>query len=119
MLGCAELLALSVLSGHERATALVRPALALLIVLNAIFLLLLVVELRPALARVFASHQLWYVGLLALGGGMLVPLGLLLSGSAALMLSAALLLVLGSLAIRFVIIKIPHALTGNAPSASS
>jgi Ni/Fe-hydrogenase subunit HybB-like protein len=120
MLGCAALLCLSVLRGEGRATAVTRPALALLVVLNAVFLLLLLNELRPALVQIFAPRQLAYLGLVALGGGTLIPLVLLFVGQRpALLLSAAVLLVLGSLVIRFVIIKIPHALTDRARGASA
>src|SRR5260221_1717127 len=50
LLGCAELLALSVLMGQESASAILRTALGLLLVLNLIPLGLLVVNLRSALA---------------------------------------------------------------------
>jgi Ni/Fe-hydrogenase subunit HybB-like protein len=117
-LGCAELLTLAALMGQERATAVLRPALVLLLVLNALVLLRLLAELRPALVHRFAPRQLWYFGLLALGGGMLAPLGLLLAGGSAAVVLAAVLLVLGSLAIRFGIIKIPHALSDRRPAAA-
>src|SRR5436309_5837251 len=51
LLGCAELLALSVLLGQASAAASLRPALRLLLVLNVIPLGLLVLNLRPVLAR--------------------------------------------------------------------
>jgi hypothetical protein len=55
-----------------------------------------------------------------LGGGMLAPWALLFAGQRPVtLLFAALLLLLGSLAIRFVIIKIPHALTEQARAASA
>jgi Ni/Fe-hydrogenase subunit HybB-like protein len=117
-LGCALLLALSVLMGQERATAVLRPALVLLLVLNTVVLSRLLAELRTALAHMFAPRQLWYLGLLTLGGGMLAPLLLLLvGGGPAVLLTAVLLLVLGSLAIRFVIIKIPHVLSNGREPA--
>jgi Ni/Fe-hydrogenase subunit HybB-like protein len=112
LLGCAELLALSVLLGQARATAVLRPALGLLLVLNALVLSLLLVDLRAALARMYTSRELWQNGVLILGGGTLAPLCLVLvEGSPPLLLAAVGLLLLGSLAIRFVIIKVPHALT--------
>jgi hypothetical protein len=115
LLGCAEMLVLSVLMGQERATAVLRPALGLLLVLNALVLFLLCADVRPALARIYSPRQLWQLGLLTLGGGTLVPLCLVLvSGSPAVLLAAVLLLVLGSLAIRFVIIRVPHALADHA-----
>jgi Ni/Fe-hydrogenase subunit HybB-like protein len=112
LLGCAELLTLSVFMGQERAIAVLRPALALLLVLNTIALFLLLADLRPALAQVYTSRQLWRLGLLTLGGGALAPLSLVVvSGSPPVLLAAVLLLLLGSLAFRFVIIKVPHALS--------
>lgn len=114
-LGCAELLALAILLGEEKATAILRPALVVLLVLNALFLILLLFELRTALRQIFVAPERWRLGLLVLGGGTLAPLCLLLvGGSAALLLPAVLLFFLSSLAIRFVIVKIPHALTDNA-----
>jgi hypothetical protein len=110
MLGCAELLALSVLMGQERAAATLRTALGLLLVLNLIPLGLLLADLRPVLAGVYTRKQLWSIGMLTLGGGTLIPLGLVLLGSnPALMLGAGMFILLGSLVIRFLIIKIPHA----------
>jgi hypothetical protein len=110
LLGCAELLALSVLLGQASAAATLRIALWLLLVLNVIPLGLLVVNLRPVLTRMYTREQLWRVGLLTLGGGTLIPLGLLLvGGSPPLMLGAGTFLLLGSLVVRFLIIRIPHA----------
>jgi hypothetical protein len=111
LLGCAELLALSVLMGQERATAILRPAFGLLLVLNALVLFLLLANLRSALVRNYTPRQFWYLGMLTLGGGTLAPLCLILVGdSTLLLLAAAMFHLLGSLAIRFVIIKVPHAL---------
>jgi Polysulphide reductase, NrfD len=111
LLGCAELLALSVLTGEESAAAILRTSLGLLLVLNVIPLGLLLANLRPVLARIYTREQLWRIGMLTLGGGTLIPLGLVLVGSSPpLMLGAGMFLLLGSLVIRFVIIKIPHAL---------
>jgi Ni/Fe-hydrogenase subunit HybB-like protein len=120
MLGCAVLLAMSVMRGQDKAIGILRATLALLIILNVIFLMLLIVDLRPALVRIFAPRQLWYRGLLTLGGGMLAPLGFVLAGrGSATLLPAVLLLVLGCLAIRFVIIKIPHALRPESHSQNA
>lgn len=112
MLGCAELLGLAVLLGQERATALLRPSLLVLLVLNAFTLFLLLADLRASLGRIFAQRRLWHLGLLTLAGGMLAPLLLLfVSDSAAVVLTAVLLLLLGSLAIRLMIIRIPPVLS--------
>jgi hypothetical protein len=110
LLGCAELLALAALLGQERAGALLRPALVLLLVLNLVPLGLVVADLRPALSRMYTPGQLGRLAALCVGGGTLLPLALLLaSGSPLPVLAAVLLLLLGSLALRFVIVCVPHA----------
>jgi hypothetical protein len=115
MLGCAEMLALAVLLGQAGATALPRFALGLLVPLNGLFLFLALVKLDVVLDRIYSPRRLWQRGMLQLGGGMILPLGMILAGDNPLVLLAAvLLLLLGSLAIRFEIIKIPHALTEPA-----
>jgi Ni/Fe-hydrogenase subunit HybB-like protein len=110
LLGCAELLAMSVLMGQESAAAILRTALGPLLVLNAIPLGLLLSNLRPVLARIYTREQLWRVAMLTLGGGTLIPLGLVLVGSSPpLMLGAGMFILPGSLVFRFLIIRIPHA----------
>jgi hypothetical protein len=70
----------------------------------------LVVNLRSALARIYTRKQLWRIGMLTLSAGTLIPLCLVLvEGSPPLMLGAGMFLLLGSLVIRFQIIRIPHA----------
>ena len=59
MLGCAELLALSVLMGQESAASALRTAFGLLLVLNVIPLGLLAVDLRPVLSLIYTRGQLW------------------------------------------------------------
>lgn len=113
LLGCAELLLLAKLLGHGAATALLRPALGLLLPLNGLFLFLLLPSLRPALAHIYSSRQLWERGILVLGGGLILPLGLILLGdSAPVLFGAVVFLLVGSWQIRFEIIKIPHAIRG-------
>jgi hypothetical protein len=110
LLGCAEMLALSVLLGQGRAAALLRPALGLLLALNVIPLGLLIANLRPVLARIYTRGQLWCVGIITVGAGTLLPLVLVfVGGSPPLMLGAGTFLLLGSLVIRFLIIRIPRA----------
>ena len=110
LLGCAEMLALSILMGQESAVVTLRTALGLLLVLNVIPLGLLVVNLRPVLSRIYTREQLWRVGMLTLGGGILIPLSLVAVGnSSPLMLGAGVFLLLGSLVIRYLIVRIPHA----------
>jgi hypothetical protein len=110
MLGCAEMLVLSILMKSEPATAILRPALGLLLALNLIPLCLLLGDLRTTLSRIYTRRELYGVGALSLGGGVLIPLFLLfVVGSPLFTLSAVMFILLGSLVIRFVIIKLPHA----------
>jgi len=110
MLGCGEMLVLSVLMKHASAAAILRPALGLLLVLNLVPLCLLVVDLRTTLSRIYTRWELCGVGALSLGGGVLIPLFLLfVVGSLLFTLSAVMFILLGSLVIRFVIVKLPHA----------
>ncbi len=110
LLGCAEMLVLAALLEQERAVALLRPALVLLLVLNLVPLGLVVRNLRPALSRAYTPSQLGRLTALCVGGGTLVPLALLFAGGGRLLvLAAVLLLLLGSLALRFVIVRLPHA----------
>jgi Ni/Fe-hydrogenase subunit HybB-like protein len=110
LLGCAELLALSIPMGQERAAAILRLALMLLLLLNAIALSLLLIDVRVALARAYPRRTLGRLVALALGGGMLAPLCLLLVGSPLSMLGAVLFVVLGALVVRIEIVYLPHVL---------
>jgi hypothetical protein len=114
LLGCAELLALSILMGQARAAAILRPALVLLLLLNVVALGLLMVDLRAALVGRSRSRELGRVAAFALAAGTLIPLCLLLvaAGTFALLGAVALILV-GSLLIRFAIVKLPHAAGEN------
>ena len=109
LIGCAELLALSALMGQTQATAILRIAFMVLLVLNVIPLGLLFRNLQPAHARLYTRDQQWRVGAILLAAGTLIPLGLT-------MLNSGLLFIFGSVAfllltswlIRFVYVKIPH-----------
>lgn len=112
MLGCAEMLVLAVFLGEERAGAMLRPALVVLLVLGLFPLVLVVRNLRPALSKAYAPRQLAHLAALCVGMRTLVPLALLLvGGHPLLVLAAVLLLLLGSLVLRFAIVRLPHALS--------
>ena len=109
MLGCAEMLVISVLMSNANAVTILRPALSLLLALNLLPLCLLGFDLRTTLSRIYSRQEVYGVTVLSLGS-LLVPLSLLLvSGSAPSMLIAVTLVFLGSLFIRFVIVALPHA----------
>ena len=109
MLVAAEMLTLASFLGEARASAALRPTLALFIVLNAGVLALLVADLCPLLARLYARAKLT-----AACAGLLVvlvigPLALLIVGDGAWYVASALIsLVLASVAIRFGLIWLPH-----------
>jgi hypothetical protein len=108
LLGCAELLLLAVVGGQERAVVVLRPALGLLLVVNAVPLGLTIAELWPALRRRCPRGQLRRSAALCLGAGVLVPLGLVFVGGAVPLVLAVGSLLLGSVVSRFVIVQVPH-----------
>jgi Ni/Fe-hydrogenase subunit HybB-like protein len=115
LMGCAELLVLSALMKQMQATAILRTAFIVLLVLNVIPLGLLFANLRPAHARLYTREQQWRVGVL-IAAGTLIPLGLILLKSNLLFISVAVIFLLAdSWAIRFVYVKIPHTLPLGSP----
>src|SRR5262249_36757156 len=109
-LGSAQLLALSVFMGDERAAAALRTVTAVLVVLNVIPTGFVFLEIRETLARIYSDQQISRALILALLGGTLVPVFLLLAGEGALWrLGAALFIVISGFAVRSLFIKIPHA----------
>jgi Polysulphide reductase, NrfD len=110
LLGCAQLLALSVLTGDVRAVAALRTVAAVLVVLNLIPTGFVFLEIRETLARIYSDQQIYRALVLTLVGGTLVPVVLLLAGDGApWRLGAVLLIVLGGYAVRSLFLKIPHA----------
>jgi Ni/Fe-hydrogenase subunit HybB-like protein len=110
MLGCALLLALSALFDYERATAILRTGLALLVPLNAVLLGLLIADVRPALASLYTVPQRARLASMIFGLGMLIPgVLLLLAASAPILLGVLSLVLVGSMFVRFAIIRIPQA----------
>jgi hypothetical protein len=104
------MLSLSLLMGEERAAATMRVALGILVSLNLIPLGLLVADVRAALARAYRTRELSGLAAACLGGGALLPLYLLVAGAAPhALLAAALCVALAGLAIRFAIVRLPHA----------
>jgi hypothetical protein len=110
VLGCAQMLLLAALLGQERASALLRPSLVLLLVLNLFPLGLMIRNLLPTLSRLYTPGQFGRLGALCLGLGTLAPLALLFAGDILpCVLAGVLSLLAGSLALRFVIVRLPHA----------
>jgi Ni/Fe-hydrogenase subunit HybB-like protein len=109
-LGCAGMLALSLAMNEGRAAAALRLALGILVAVNLIPLALLALDVRAALARAYRPRELSGLAAVCLGGGVLLPLGLLVAGAAPrALLAAALCVAVAGLAIRFAIVRLPHA----------
>ncbi len=110
MLGSAELLAVSVMTGHARAAAALRTVAAMLLVLNLIPTGLLLLELRETLSRIYRVQQVYLAVVLTVAGGTLIPLFLLFVGDGApWILGAVLFILAGNFTIRSLFVKIPHA----------
>jgi hypothetical protein len=110
-LGCLGMLALAVVLEADEATAVLRSALVALLLLHLVPLALLLGNIWSTLLKIYTPPQLRLLAVLSLGGCMALPLCLLLATDNPLLtLGAALFLLLGSLAIRFVIIRVPRAL---------
>jgi hypothetical protein len=109
LMGCAELLVLSALMEQPRATAILRSAFIVLLVLNVIPLRLLFANLQPTYARLYTREQQWRAGALIFAAGTLIPLGLtLLNGGLLFVFGSVIFLLLESWVIRFVYVNIPH-----------
>jgi Ni/Fe-hydrogenase subunit HybB-like protein len=109
LMGCAELLLLSAVMDRTHATAILRAAFIVLLLLNLIPLGLLFANLQPTHARLYTRTQLWYVVILIVTAGTLIPVALtLLNGGLLLLFAALLSLLSSSWFIRFVYVKIPH-----------
>jgi Ni/Fe-hydrogenase subunit HybB-like protein len=109
LMGCAELLVLSAMMRQTQATAVLRAAFIVLLMLNVIPLGLLFANLQPTHARLYTREQQWRVGLVIFAAGMLIPLGLaLLHGGLPFTFGSAIFLLLQSWLIRFLYIKIPQ-----------
>jgi hypothetical protein len=113
LLGCAEMLVISLLIDHASAAAILRPALVVLLMLNLVPKGLLVADLRPIGVRLYTRRAIWGTGALLLTGGVLLPLLLLIfSGSPILLIIAAACVVIESLIFRFMFVRLPHAPLG-------
>jgi hypothetical protein len=107
LMGCGELLVLSALMGQPQATAILRTAFIVLLVLNVIPLLLLFANLQPTHAQLYTRAQHWRVGVLV-AAGTLIPLGLMFPSGLVFILAAVILLLAQSWLVRSVYVKIPH-----------
>ncbi len=112
LLGAAELLAVSIVMAQEQAMALLRTALAGLLLLHFVTLGLLWHDVRAALP-VQRSRRL---AVILLAGGVLVPLCLFLAGTAWTMLGGVVALVLSALVARFEVVYLPQTSPAKKPT---
>jgi hypothetical protein len=109
LLGAAELLVIAALAGEVRAVEVLGPAVGLLAVLNLVPLGLLANDLHPVLSRLYSRQNRTVAAAAVVAVGVLIPVGLLLTGSGFVIASTALLaLVAANLAIRFLLVRLPH-----------
>jgi hypothetical protein len=116
-LGAAALLALAMTGGHDRAATALRPALAVLLVIECVPVSLLALELRPALTRRYSSVSLGTTAAVA-AAGIGVPLFGVIAGCGSFFMAVGLGLVLAAAwAIRHAVVLLPHhisAVSGQA-----
>ncbi|MGH7580386.1 MAG: NrfD/PsrC family molybdoenzyme membrane anchor subunit [Gemmatimonadales bacterium] len=110
MLGAAQLLLLSTVTGQREAALALRPGVVLLLLLNTVSLGLVISDVRATLLRVYERAALGWRAGLALGGGVLAPLYLLMAGSLVLAGVAVPLILVGALLVRAEVVRLPHLL---------
>ena len=109
LMGCGELLFLSVLMDRTQSTGILRIAFIVLLVLNVIPLGLLFANLQPTHARLHTREQQWRVAIVIFSTGLLIPATLtLLNSSPLFILGALIFLLFENWLVRFVYVKIPH-----------
>jgi hypothetical protein len=109
LLGAGELLVIAVVANEARAVELLRPAVAVLAVLNLLPLGLLVNDAYPVLSRVYSRRSRIVAGVCVFAVGVAIPVGLLLIGGGVVLASVVLVtIVMANLGIRFVIVRLPH-----------
>ena len=93
-----------------QAAAVLRTVTAVLVVLNLIPTGFVFLEIRETVSRIYRDQQVRLALVLAVVGGTLIPLVLLLvRDGASWLLGAVLFILAGNLAIRSMFLKIPHA----------
>jgi hypothetical protein len=107
--------ALAAVGGHDRAAALLGPALIALVVVGAYPTYRLAAELRPALAGVYGRGAIRAAGVAVAVGGTLLPAAFALVGGTAAAVAAAATLVVTAFASRWVVVRLPHRVAGHTP----
>jgi len=110
VLGVGEVLLIAIVMGRPELVAPLRVALELLLLLNLVALILLLRDIRLPLSQARAPRVLALIGAFVVVAGILVPLALLLVHRPFPLGTALLLVLLGSIAVRHEIVRLPHAL---------
>ena len=111
--GCGLLCALAALGGHDRAAAVLRPALLVLLAVGVYPAYRLAAELRPALAGVYTRGELRAAGWVVVAGSFVAPAALALVGGTVAAVAAAGVLLAAAFAVRRVVVYLPHRITGH------
>ena len=115
VLGAGGVLLIALTNGQPELVGPLRGALALLLLLNLVALALLLRDLRAPLSRARGPRVLAVIGAFVVLAGILAPVGLLLVHRPSALATALLLVLLGAVAVRHEIVRLPHAL-GQAAS---
>jgi Ni/Fe-hydrogenase subunit HybB-like protein len=110
VLGGGEVLLIAVAKGRAELVGPLRVALEALLVLNLVALALLLADIRLPLSQARDSKILTAIGLFVVLAGILGPLGLLLIDRPLAWNLALLLVLLGAIAVRHEMVRLPHAL---------
>jgi hypothetical protein len=106
LLGSTTLLAMAILWGHDNAKQVLRVATALLLIAQLVILCLMATNVRTPVLQSRGAVNYWIA--LAVGGGVIAPLALLLfSGTTPTLIAAALILFVAQV-IRMEIVRWPH-----------
>ena len=111
VLGAAELLILGPILGQPQAVAMIRLVSVLLLPLNLVALGLLLADVRPALTDARNARSFAVLVVVSVVGGILAPLGLLALGGGLLLVVAVVLILVGATMVRHEIVQLPHRLS--------
>ena len=114
VLGVGEGLLIASAQGRPEIVSTLHVALELLLLVNLVALVLLLRDIREPLSRARGPRVLAIIGAFVLVAGILAPLGLLLVDRPLALAAALLLVLLGAVAIRHEIVRLPHALAQAA-----
>jgi hypothetical protein len=110
VLGAGEVLLIAIAKGQTELVSPLRVALEALLVLNLVALALLLADIRMPLSQARGSTVLAVIGVFVVLAGILAPLGLLLVDRPLAWNVALLLVLLGAIAVRHEMVRLPHAL---------